>query len=69
MGTVTDDMVEAAERKLYEQADKFGMRDLSELHHDTVRLMVIAAMEAGTARPSQLGPESLSSAPPGCRSE
>lgn len=41
---ITDEMVEAAEKALWEQASKFDMRNLDELHHDTVRLMVVAAI-------------------------
>ena len=41
---VTDAMVEAAETALWEQAEKYNMQALDELHHDTVRLMIIAAI-------------------------
>jgi len=41
---VTDEMVRAAEKELWEQASKFDMRSLDELHHDTIRRMIEAAV-------------------------
>ena len=37
-------MTAAAERALCEQVEKFNIRSIDEMHHDTVRLMIEAAL-------------------------
>jgi hypothetical protein len=41
---ITPEMIEAAERALWEQAAKFNIVTLDEMHQDTVRLMLAAAL-------------------------
>jgi hypothetical protein len=41
---VTPEMIEAAEKALFDHAEQYNIRSLDELHHDTVRLMIEAAI-------------------------
>lgn len=41
---VTPQMIEAAERALYEHAARFDIRSLDEMHEETFRLMIEAAL-------------------------
>lgn len=41
---VTDGMVEAAETAMWEHATRFNIRSLDEMHAETFRLMIAAAL-------------------------
>lgn len=50
---VTPEMVEAAEKSLWDQAARFNIVTLDEMHHDTIRLMIRATLhEVGAPRRS-----------------
>ena len=48
---VTSEMVEAAEKALWDHATRFNIVTLDEMHHDTMRLVIAAALSRyrGTA--------------------
>ena len=40
---VTDEMIDAAERAMWEHAERFNIRTLDEMHRETIRIMILAA--------------------------
>ena len=41
---VTDEMIDAAEKAMWDHATQFNIRSLDEMHRETFRLMIAAAI-------------------------